>query len=257
VSDGSFWSRYRDVDAAERAGDMLGILDAYAALEPMRRLKDAATAALELSPGDHVLDVGCGTGVDLAPMLAGVRPGGTVTGVDVSELAVAEVNRRFADEPGIEAVAGDVQALPFPDAAFQACRADRTLQHVERPDAALAELRRVLAPGGRLVVLEILTELSASGDAGAHPAVAQAREQWATEQERRDWLPLMLPLLLSRGGFSGIATEVAAATTTDPETIDGLLAIRERAGGAAGLRELAAAGGLSLTLRGLRFSARA
>lgn len=257
MSDRSFWSRYRDVDAAEQAGDMLGILDAYAALEPMRRLKDGATAALELSPGDRVLDVGCGTGVDLPPMLAGVRPGGTVTGVDVSELAVAEVNRRFADEEGIEAVAGDVHALPFPDAAFQACRADRTLQHVERPDAALAELHRVLAPGGRVVVLEILTELSTAGDAGSDPAVAQARERWATEQERRDWLPLMLPLLLDRAGFGDVATEVAAATTTDPGAIEALLAIRELAGGAAGLREAAATGGLSLTLRGLRFSARA
>jgi ubiquinone/menaquinone biosynthesis C-methylase UbiE len=257
VSDGSFWSRYRDVDAAEEARDMLAILDAYAALEPMRRLKEGATAALALAPGDRVLDVGCGTGVDLAPMLEGVLPGGSVTGVDVSELAVAEVNRRFGAEAGIEAVVGDVQALPFPDAAFQACRADRTLQHVERPDAALAELHRVLAPGGRLVVLETLTELAADGDAARHPAVAAAREQWATEQERRDWLPLMLPLLLSRAGFGSIATGVAEAATSDPEAIEGVLAIRERAGGATGLRELAAAGGLTLTMRGLRFCARA
>jgi ubiquinone/menaquinone biosynthesis C-methylase UbiE len=219
VSDSSFWSRYRDVDADERPDAMLAILDGYAALEPVRELKRKATEALELRDGSRVLDVGCGTGVDLLPMLDAVRPTGTVTGVDVSRRAVEEVERRHASEHAVSAVVADVHALPFEDGAFDACRADRTLQHVERPDAALAELRRVLAPGGRLVVLEVITELSAAGDADRHPAVVAMREQWATSDERKGWLPLMLPLLLARAGFTGVDVAVAEATTGEPEAI--------------------------------------
>jgi ubiquinone/menaquinone biosynthesis C-methylase UbiE len=265
----SFWSRFSRIDSEAQAAVMLDFLDRYAALEPAQEQKRHATDVLDLRAGERVLDVGCGTGVDLVAMAERVRPGGRVTGIDVSERAVEEANRRLAEDEDVSATAADVYDLPFPEGAFDAARADRTLQHLARPDAALAELHRVLSPGGRLVVLEVLSELKAPEGSDADALVRSAREQWATPEERRAWLPLMLPLLLSRAGFAGIAVTTQETASNEPDVILGMLAISERADEVvagdeatvavheryARLREVA--GDLSLKMRGVCLLGRA
>ncbi len=112
-----------------------------------RRL--AAEAAVR--PGDRVLDACCGTG-DLA--VAAFRAGGAVTGLDFSE-AMLERARRKA--PQLEWVRGDLLALPFDDGSFDAATVGFGVRNVDDLPRALAELRRVLRPSGRLAVLEITT----------------------------------------------------------------------------------------------------
>jgi demethylmenaquinone methyltransferase/2-methoxy-6-polyprenyl-1,4-benzoquinol methylase len=102
-------------------------------------------------PGDRVLDACCGTG-DLA--VACARAGGRVTGLDFSE-AMLERARRKA--PALEWTAGDLLALPFADASFDAATVGFGVRNVDDLPLALRELRRVLRPGGRLGVLEITT----------------------------------------------------------------------------------------------------
>ena len=111
-----------------------------------RRL--AAEAAI--SPGDRVLDACCGTG-DLA--LACAPAGGRVTGLDFSERMLERARRKA---PQLEWVRGDVLALPFPDASFDAATVGFGLRNVSDMDRALTELRRVLRSGGRLAILEIV-----------------------------------------------------------------------------------------------------
>ncbi len=106
-------------------------------------------AASAVRPGDHVLDAACGTG-DLA--IAALEAGGDVTGLDFST-RMLERARRKSD--AIEWIHGDVLALPFDDAAFDAATIGFGIRNVEDLDAALCELGRVLRPGGRLAVLEL------------------------------------------------------------------------------------------------------
>ena len=105
--------------------------------------------ASAVRPGDRVLDAACGTG-DLA--LAAFEAGGVVTALDFSE-RMLERARRKSD--AIEWVLGDVLALPFEDAAFDAATIGFGIRNVDDLDAGLRELARVLRPSGRLAVLEI------------------------------------------------------------------------------------------------------
>jgi demethylmenaquinone methyltransferase / 2-methoxy-6-polyprenyl-1,4-benzoquinol methylase len=107
------------------------------------------TAEAVVRPGDAVLDACCGTG-DLA--IAAERAGGRVTGLDFSEQMLERARRKA---PELEWVSGDLLALPFEDASFDVATVGFGVRNVESLEAALAELRRVLRPGGRLAILEI------------------------------------------------------------------------------------------------------
>ena len=107
------------------------------------------TAAAVVSPGDRVLDACCGTG-DLA--LAGLQAGGRVTGLDFSERMLERARRKSSE---VEWVRGDALALPFEDGSFDAATVGFGVRNLADLERGLAELRRVLRPGGRLGVLEI------------------------------------------------------------------------------------------------------
>jgi demethylmenaquinone methyltransferase / 2-methoxy-6-polyprenyl-1,4-benzoquinol methylase len=107
------------------------------------------TARAVVRPGDRVLDACCGTG-DLA--LACAAEGGRVTGLDFSEPMLERARRKRG---AVEWVLGDVLALPFEDGAFDAATVGFGVRNVPDLAAGLAELRRVLRPGGGLAILEI------------------------------------------------------------------------------------------------------
>jgi demethylmenaquinone methyltransferase / 2-methoxy-6-polyprenyl-1,4-benzoquinol methylase len=108
-----------------------------------------ATAAAVVQPGDDVLDSCCGTG-DLA--VACLRAGGRVTGLDFSPRMLERARRKSA---AIEWIEGDALALPFGDGAFDSATVGFGVRNLSDLEAGLAELRRVLRPGGRVAVLEI------------------------------------------------------------------------------------------------------
>ena len=107
------------------------------------------TAESVVRPGDRVLDAACGTG-DLA--VADLRAGaGRVTGLDFSEKMLERARRKAP----LDWVQGDMLALPFADATFDAATVGFGVRNVEDLPLALRELRRVLRPGGRVAILEI------------------------------------------------------------------------------------------------------
>jgi demethylmenaquinone methyltransferase/2-methoxy-6-polyprenyl-1,4-benzoquinol methylase len=107
------------------------------------------TVEAVVQPGDRVLDACCGTG-DLA--VAAEREGGIVAGLDFSP-RMLERARRKSDT--VQWVEGDLLALPFADASFDAATVGFGVRNVADLELALRELRRVLRPGGRLAILEI------------------------------------------------------------------------------------------------------
>ncbi|HEY2072710.1 MAG TPA: ubiquinone/menaquinone biosynthesis methyltransferase, partial [Gaiellaceae bacterium] len=100
-------------------------------------------------PGDRVLDACCGTG-DLA--LAARASGADVVGLDFSERMLERARAKSGD---VEWVRGDVLALPFDDATFDAVTVGFGVRNVDDLEAGLRELRRVLRTGGKLGILEI------------------------------------------------------------------------------------------------------
>jgi demethylmenaquinone methyltransferase/2-methoxy-6-polyprenyl-1,4-benzoquinol methylase len=107
------------------------------------------TAESVVRPGDRVLDACCGTG-DLA--LADARAGGRVTGVDFSQEMLARAERKA---PEFQWVQADAAALPFEDGSFDVVTVGFGIRNLADLEAGLAELARVLVPGGRLGCLEI------------------------------------------------------------------------------------------------------
>jgi demethylmenaquinone methyltransferase/2-methoxy-6-polyprenyl-1,4-benzoquinol methylase len=107
------------------------------------------TAETVVRPGSRVLDACCGTG-DLA--LAAHKLGGEVTGLDFAPRMLERARRKL---PAATWVEGDLLALPFADASFEAATVGFGVRNVTDLQGALAELRRVLVPGGRLGILEI------------------------------------------------------------------------------------------------------
>lgn len=110
-----------------------------------------AVRASGLKPGQTVIDVACGTG-DLS--LAFARAGaGRVIGVDFT-IEMLHVARERKSHPSITYVQGDAQRLPLADSCADVVSIAFGIRNVQDVDRALAEFRRVLRPGGRLVVLE-------------------------------------------------------------------------------------------------------
>jgi len=107
--------------------------------------------ALGLPTHGRVLEIGCGRGVAL-PVLARLLRPSRLVGLDPNVGFLEEARLRVADAgAAAELVPGDVRRMPFPDAAFDLVVDFGTCYHIARPEAALAEIARVLAPGGLFV----------------------------------------------------------------------------------------------------------
>ncbi len=106
--------------------------------------------AADLRPGERVVDVACGTGLIARLAAERVGPSGSVTGVDVSPQMIDVA--RTVDAPGIDWRVADAATLPLGDASCDVATCQMGLMFMEDRFAAVSEMRRVLVPGGRVVV---------------------------------------------------------------------------------------------------------
>jgi SAM-dependent methyltransferase len=131
---------------AVREFELAGWQDAaasYAGFGSVTRLfVDALLEAAHVARGTRLLDVACGQGITAGTAAAA---GARVTGIDFSPAMLAAARATY---PGLDLQHGDAEDLPVGDAAFEAVVANFGIHHVERPGRAIAEARRVLAPGG-------------------------------------------------------------------------------------------------------------
>ena len=112
-----------------------------------------APALLGLLPDSWIVaDLGCGTG-QLLPVLSPLVA--RVVGVDASDEMLAAARARAASLPNVELRRGSLEALPLPDGAVDAAVMMLVLHHLPSPGRALAEARRILKPGGRLLVVDM------------------------------------------------------------------------------------------------------
>ncbi len=107
--------------------------------------------ALQPAAGDMILDIGCGNARDIMPML---QRGATIVGVDLSAGMIAQAQRDLeaAGFRGATLEVGDATNLRFADATFDKVVCSEVIEHIPDTDRAIAEINRVLRPGGLLVV---------------------------------------------------------------------------------------------------------
>jgi len=111
----------------------------------------AIVAGLGIAPGSTVLDVGTGTGVLLPFLVEAVGPEGRIVAVDFAPAMLARA-RAKNPQANITFIEADATSLPLPDATFDEVICNATFPHFTDKAAAVAEMARVLKPGGRVVV---------------------------------------------------------------------------------------------------------
>lgn len=116
-------------------------------------IADWELGLVDLSGVQRALDAGCGTGAFLLPLARRLLPhGATVIGIDLSEGTLGQARASVqAEGLPVDCIIGDVEALPFDDCTFDLVLANYMLYHVPDLDQAIAELRRVVRPGGTLL----------------------------------------------------------------------------------------------------------
>lgn len=110
--------------------------------------------ALDLAEGEKVLDIGSGPGLLAYDMASSVGPSGRVSGIDISEDMLAMSRKRCAEQSWAEFQTADATKLLYPDSSFDAAVSTQVYEYVADIPAALAELNRVVRPGGRAVILD-------------------------------------------------------------------------------------------------------
>ncbi|MFR0357545.1 methyltransferase domain-containing protein [Streptomyces sediminimaris] len=181
--------------------DPVTYLDRLATSDLGRSYKQRMLDELDLRTGHRVLDLGCGPGTDLDALAQAVAPTGAVTGLDHDQHMVDAARARTTGRAAVEVRHADVHDLPLPDRSADRARTDRVLQHVADPVTALGEIRRVLRPGGRLVMGEPDWETLAV-DHPDHDLTRAYTRHVAERVVRNAAIGRQLPRLAAAAGFT-------------------------------------------------------
>jgi len=143
------------VDIAPNPQRFVRYLESARTNAGMQALKRQSYILLEAGVGKRLLDVGCGLGDDVRALAQIVGATGTVVGLDNSRTMIDAASKASEglEFPG-SFQQGDLHHLPFADNSFDGCRAERVFIHSDDPAQALAEMARVVRPGGAIVVIE-------------------------------------------------------------------------------------------------------
>jgi SAM-dependent methyltransferase len=212
----------------------ISALEAFDRLEQLRELKALGLEYTGIGPGSHVLEVGCGFGLETLRLAHLALPSGLVAGCDLSSDFLAEARRR-ADAAGVNIAfrQARVETLPYPDQSFEIVWSERLLIYVPDLLQAASEMRRVLRSGGRVVSIE--PDISTSTlNLNNRALVRRVMGHEADKNVVHGWLPGQLSGILKSAGFSDIrlATRVVVFT---PELAAGYFAQCGRSAAADGV----------------------
>jgi ubiquinone/menaquinone biosynthesis C-methylase UbiE len=180
--------------------------DRFSSIPEMVAQRVFVRAALALRPGERVIEIGCGNGWLACEMAAEVGGSGHVVGADISAdmVAMANVLVERAGHINVEIVSADATDLPFPDGSFDAAAVVQCFCLVPDVEGAIAELFRVLRPGGRAVILD--TDWNTLIWNSADPVLMDRMMSLYTAVYSHPYLPPLLPALLSATGFCLLET---------------------------------------------------
>jgi ubiquinone/menaquinone biosynthesis C-methylase UbiE len=190
----------------------------------LREEKQLTYTAMHIQPGQRVLDVGCGPGVDTIALAVLVGESGSVDGVDADPTLVAAAERRAAAAGIHDRVhhhVADALALPFDAQTFDAVRGERLFQHLSDPPAALAEMLRVARPSGWIVVLD--TDYSTTTVDSDQTDLERRLALAAAQSVRSGYVARKLYRMFTDQGLSDISVTVRPVTLTKYEFARGAL----------------------------------
>ena len=128
------------------------LIAAYRAPDMVRQ-RDVTLQRLNLTPGERVIDIGCGPGFLCESMAAAVGPTGRVVGIDISEDMIDFATKHKSSE-AVEYRLASATALPGEPAQFDVAVSTQVIEYLADVDAALREMARVLRPAGRAFILD-------------------------------------------------------------------------------------------------------
>jgi len=183
-------------------GEIAAIQQRLAECRDLAARRQAVLEELAPRRGERVLEIGCGAGLLLREIGLGIGPHGLAAGVDVSPDQIAAAAEACTAVPAVRPVVGDARALGYPDAVFDAAIAVQVIEYIDDVPAALAETRRVLKPGGRLLCLA--TNWTSAFWHGADPELtAEITAAWDRHAPHPN-LPARLRPMLAHAGFAAI-----------------------------------------------------
>lgn len=180
--------------------------------------RDKVLALLAPKAGERALDIGCGPGLTTEALARAVGPDGNVVGVDIAPPMLAIARQRCAPLPQVSFERADVTRLPWEDGRFDVALASQVYEYVDQIDTALAELARVIRPGGRAVLVDTDWE-SAVWASHDDARMRRVLEAW-NEHIPHPQLPRTLVRRLLQAGFAEVRVEVVPLLNVgyDPET---------------------------------------
>jgi ubiquinone/menaquinone biosynthesis C-methylase UbiE len=198
----------------------LDFIDTASSLDFMKGVHRDLMSALNLQPRDRVLDVGCGPGDRVVELARQVGPGGSADGVDFSSALIEEARKRWASSGlPVSFQVGDAHALPFPDATFDACRAERVFVHLQDPPLAFAEMVRVSKPGARIAVFDMDAD-TLIVDAPSRATTRKILDLRADLFRSKGWIGRGLRPLYMRHGLADVNIAPATCIFLDYEFAD-------------------------------------
>jgi LmbE family N-acetylglucosaminyl deacetylase/SAM-dependent methyltransferase len=184
---------------------LLRAMDETAEWEATKQLRAWERAQLSLRPGQRLLDVGCGLGTAALALAVDLGDDGEVVGIDGSEAMLVEARTRAADARcSVRFTVGDACALDEPDAGFDVVRSERMLQWVPDPDRAVAEMARVVRPGG-LVCLADSDWATLDLDIGTADLARRVRETFGVDRARQTTVGGRLSAVATAAGLVPVA----------------------------------------------------
>lgn len=149
-------SHFTKVDAADDPKRFIQQLDYSTGMPFHQDVRRRMAEALRLKEGMRILDAGCGTGDPTRRLAEQVGRSGKLVGIDPSETLIDEAHRRAkAQGLDIDYRVGSIYELPFPDNSFDGAQAEKVLAHLKDPGKGLAEMVRVVRPGGYIAVFDL------------------------------------------------------------------------------------------------------